>query len=734
MNINYTSSYNLNSFSFRLENFSEDTADKIEEEFCKYLASKPSQKDMKPLLEAFSRANENIKYLGKLHQTIDRLFFKAILYFNVPKEMTFEYHQALQTLTEHMYNRNFQGEEDSRIYSSLVKSGLVFCCNTECEHLISLVDKERPSLNQSLEKQYAKESVDLFLRWFEAFKKEFLPQRILISEPLVRRYLKKLNETNLPYLSFFKQQIDKQILAVKSYDLIQAYLPLIQKLKTTPWDKWVISKITNKNRLKNLCFALKEFDVLRGLIVKEYPLNMRSKPAFHFLLDKMMIPTRHAYTGLKLLLTGKDLIRAIESVKLPSSIPSNLRKKICEEAIPLIRQCMIWNHAIDNNHSSVAIKEILFDIDNLQIGEKILVPLGCFRHQMCLLIEKISEDHFKLIQYNTGKGVPHWHPQWKDTNCFQTFLIFDQIPKKSLLQSEKWEVLFQDAFISENVDLNYQIIHQLAEGGLKRDPSGNRFDYEQKQAAGTCTAQCFMAFFRHQIMESELESPEKSYALYKFVKSRMLSRVGKKWLEEADEVIKKASITKMKKLKADIALANMAQDEKTVSTAWKQLKQLLIELGQTDLTDHLESLPRESQFVRYHVLREAQGAIARCWLEKQYEAPHSELYLTLALAKYEHQRQIISNMNENVKNSVLDKDWPRLAGELLNIIIATAHSDWGINWLVQNYQSENKEALSLLIEELAKYNSFGQRYIKRIKTAFQMAGKDEIAQFIADFG
>ncbi len=733
MNINNTSSCNLNSLSFRLKNFSEDNVDKIEEEFSKYLASKPSQKDIHPLLEAFSQANESIKYLGKLHQTIDRLFFQAIRYFDVPKEMTSEYHRALQNLTEHMYNRNFQGEDDSRIYSYLIKTGLVFCCDNQREHLISLVGKERPSFNQSLEKQFAKESVNLFSRWFETFKNEYLPQRILFNEPLVRRYLKKLNEKKLPYLSFFDQQVEKQILAVRSYDLIEAYQPLIQKLKTTPRDQWVILQGTNKSRLINMCLTLKEFDVLRGLIAKEFSVNLNSKHALHFLLDKMMIPTRAAYKGFEMIFTGENLIRAIESIKQSSLVPSYLNIKLQEDVIPLIRQCMIWDCAIRNNYSTFAIKEILFDIENLQIGKKILVPLRSQVHQMCLIIEKTSEEDLRLIQYNTGRGVPNWHYQWEETNRFQTFLIFDHIPKESLLQSEKWETLFQEVPESANIGKIYQIIHQLAEKGVKKDPTGNRFDYEQKQATGTCTAQCLMAFLRHQIMENEIENPEKGYALYKLVKSKMLSRAGKKWLEEADEVITRASITKMKKLEADIALVNMAQDEKTYSKAWKQLKQLLIELERTDLADHLESLPKESQFVRYHVLREAQGAIAKCWLEIQYEAPHSEPYLTLALAKYEHQRQIIGNMKGNVKNSVLDKDWPRLAAELLNIIIATAHSEWGINWLVQNYQSEKKQALSFLLEELAKYNFFGQRYIKRIKTAFQMAGKDKIAQFIADF-
>jgi hypothetical protein len=496
---------------------------------------------------------------------------------------------------------------------------------------------------------------------------------------------------------------------------LEQYKKIIEKLKTIHWKDWIFIQSFNTIEFKDCCLALREFKILRRMEARQYTVSLSSKLLLHFFLDKMVMPERDKYKSFEMLTTGHKLIKAIRGAQNDPLMPSRLQS----EMIPLIQQCMEWGQTLRQMEDKAVRKDVLRKIDGLQKGGKILVPAGCTGHTTCLLIEKTGKNAFKMIKYNTGKGVLDLHAQWRRTNRFQTFIIYEDIPKRSLTKKEHWKTLMHASMMQRDINIAYSAIHQLTEGGRKVEASNHPCHYEQKQATGTCAAQALMAYMRQQIMELE-ETPERGYAAYKLIKSRIFSQYGNKLLTKADETTVKAAKTKMDKLQAELAMADTARNQESFTASWSKLKKIM----QTETAERLESLPKESIMMRYYTLRAASDAIARQWLISTRKAPiEVEPHHALALAKFKHQQKIASNMKKCLENCVDAKDWKALGFELYNIMIATPRPRWAINWLVQNYDRIGQETVNELFRLLSPYKIQGAEHIADIKKALQDAGQ-----------
>lgn len=312
-------------------------------------------------------------------------------------------------------------------------------------------------------------------------------------------------------------------------------------------------------------------DRMKNYYVKQRYKNREDKTLdkakFHFLLDKIPVETQTFWASF-IDISGMYLIRAVNEVV------DDIKKERDDRELSEADQTLI--QILSSLASSIAITVELNSIQNDNVRQKlisklldtspidfpILLPTGSLGHSMVCCIKRKPHDKFQLTLYNTGDGVEKYHhkSQNPDVNKYQTHLIIDDLDADVLKDPNIWDK-FMEARWSEDVEAIYSWFKELSTKGKERAPSENPNDYEQKQISGTCSAQCLMAFIRHQIMEAS-SGDLKKMGMYKLLKARTIFKLGSEDLEATDKLLKEHLSKKLELVGAEIALSKIAESGK----------------------------------------------------------------------------------------------------------------------------------------------------------------------------
>jgi hypothetical protein len=229
--------------------------------------------------------------------------------------------------------------------------------------------------------------------------------------------------------------------------------------------------------------------------------------------------------------------------------------------------------------------DIMMDsITHLQVGERILIPIGCKGHATVLLMTKTTDSTFALTHYNTSFGLKHHYTRNEEGILFskyQTYLTIENVPVESVLYAD-WKENFLKLKSQENMDFAYDWIRSKVgkEGSLL--PAARFLDYyEVPQHSGSCQTQCLMALLRHQIMEMAEGNPPLKKAHYKQIKARMIAGYLRKNKELFSENLKPYVEMLEKKVEAERVLLKIAANKESMEKAIKAFEALFKKMGYT---------------------------------------------------------------------------------------------------------------------------------------------------------
>ena len=448
-----------------------------------------------------------------------------------------------------------------------------------------------------------------------------------------------------------------------------------------------------------------------------------NKLIYHLMMDKLLFKEAEKYISLRPTITANALIRALDRVNEINSegaLEQNLKKIvpiIHKYLTPLLKEFILLN-ALDRDPQKFSVS-VVEKIKNLDVGGSLLVPSGCINHGTCLLIERRGPETFRIIHYNTGRGVMKWHYRGKKTNKCQTFDMVDNVPTASILNQQEWKYLL---YSYSSMDPIYECIrNELGKGGERVTRSEHEQDYESKQSAGTCAMQALMALLRHQIMQLSEGTPSERLALYKLFKSQMFTQFHHDHLEQIDETVHRNLSTVINKLGAQRALVDLAANMEAFDEALTSITDILDGLGEKRLAKTLLSRDKTTNLSRYATLRNASNILCGAWLNHPEAIPPTELKqqkdLQLAFAKFEHQSAIIRNINSRLQKHSEMGDMKELAFELYRTILATSFTKMGIQEAVKRLGKEEPpyEGTVHLLKNLNSYREQSEPVVKEFK-------------------
>lgn len=336
-------------------------------------------------------------------------------------------------------------------------------------------------------------------------------------------------------------------------------------------------------------------------------------------------------------------------------------------------------------------KKIREDISAMQVGGELLVPAGSEGHAVCMLITK-KKNGFQLNLYNTGSGVQLWHPNWKNSSKYQTFLIIDQISEKEILSENFWK---QVAEINKTGQINsLYILIQGLQGQIKPAETEIEF-YEDKQSSMTCGAQSFMALFRHLAMSSIEGAPAEKKAFYNFVKTKTFLTLYLENEKKLPPTIKKDIQTVIAKLTAEMGLIETAL-----------------------------SAEGDSFLHAYALLRKQ---------AEEQEHLKNDVLLEWRVAKEAHKHAIQKNI-EACLNEISLQDKEKMALIFYRILTSTQFSELAIPKIVE-LLGETKgpfdsSGIERLLECLSKAPLRNNFFVQKIISAFLKAGQDGVADYV----
>lgn len=277
-------------------------------------------------------------------------------------------------------------------------------------------------------------------------------------------------------------------------------------------------------------------------------------------------------------------------------------------------------------------------------------PIG---HSMFGTIEKNSEGLCRVTIYNTGAGI-NFHPRWKNTGRYQTFLIFDRVPYEDIIGFSHLPSLFSSkAESGMNSNKFYALLEEMCQKGVKLPASENEEDYEQIQTIGSCIIQSLMAFFRHRIMESKEGSPAEKLGFYKAVKAFTLQHILKDSLGDLNPQLKEYAEEKIQKYVYDLEILALSKNE----VIWDEVMPLLDEKRAQEFRE------RTTLYARFALLRSlvkawaAENAVCippsleaivqfhRKRLKESIHALHQELGSFSGASTSQEVRQVLSFFN-----------------------------------------------------------------------------------------
>lgn len=441
--------------------------------------------------------------------------------------------------------------------------------------------------------------------------------------------------------------------------------------------------------------------------IQDYsPLAVSSKPLYHFLLDKRLplisqgelyqrsLPggtiRDHALIlldGLTSLLKSPPLFAIFETVRRNRLI--NLLMQM-REALAL---CAYYDSPI------VPHDTLTEEIEKAPIGKLLLFPVGKEHHGALLAIQKTSRSICRVVYYNTGEGLQK-HPIDPRTNKLQTHLVYEGVPVSTLLDRFLW-VELEEIKQHGTVEELYLILDRFALCGKLQEPSQDIFDYEQPQLQGTCTAQCLMAFLRHQIRGIIQGTPFEKQGVYKYLKAHILNAIATERKEGLDETLGEMAEAQCERIQLDLKLYETCQSQSDFHYHLDRIVCVLQSLGAHGTVATVQGLPFESIFPRYTSLRLAHTLLASCIDNSPHEkSPQQDMfrYTNSLLAKKNHNALSIRKALQREMQTGESEEFATLFKRIRNYPLVRKIA---ARFLDETFPQADKAAESLLMMKLA---------------------------------
>lgn len=240
----------------------------------------------------------------------------------------------------------------------------------------------------------------------------------------------------------------------------------------------------------------------------------------------------------------------------------------------------------------------------------VFVPTGFKGHAGLLSIEK-GETTARLTMYNTGGGLTQYHAQWKQSDRYQTFSVIEEVPLEDLENIELWQRFIEESSQGKSMDSVYACFEELGARGHKVAPSLHSEDFESKQMNGTCSLQCYLAFFRHQIMNMAEGNKEEKLAAYRLAKAHLITHVIKEpSLPFVGQFGNHAQL-KLEKYESFIQLSKIAEDESSYQDHLNLLTDLLNQVGAHTFLKSIKPMQASSMLSRLALLEKCSQKLAK---------------------------------------------------------------------------------------------------------------------------
>ena len=474
--------------------------------------------------------------------------------------------------------------------------------------------------------------------------------------------------------------------------------------------------------------------------------------AMHLMMDKLFIKETDL-EGANDTIAMRDLEHAFKRLReneaswiLEEPIKEWLRKflitvfPILEKYTELARLKLKIPFGPQNEEKEIAKKNylemVLEFLKSIEVGNSLLIPIGCKQHSTNLLIKKLTPSSFRLIHYNTGYGVDHHH-RYPATSLFQTCDILDEVPAESVLNEEEWKAHFMELKDKEDMNFAYDWIrNHIGKGGIRLPASLHEEEYEAIQFSGTCPTQSKMAWLRHEIMQNFPGTAAEKEACYKIIKTHLFLQFIQDHENNFDECIKNYIPSILEKLKAEQTLFQMASHEPGMQEAIKIFNDMLSEMGEKPI---LNALPAElSVLSRYALLRKWSLLVFQK-LRTQNKEISPELSnfpaLKLVTAKLNHYKCIKANIVILLDHLAETND-KAFADKLSQILANTPYTEIGI---VEAFKHLGKEIPTVdnppkktekVLEKLEKHSDTNTPIVERLHKAFNDGGNHALADWL----
>ncbi|MDP1835932.1 MAG: ankyrin repeat domain-containing protein [Chlamydiales bacterium] len=239
----------------------------------------------------------------------------------------------------------------------------------------------------------------------------------------------------------------------------------------------------------------------------------------------------------------------------------------------------------------------------------VLVPTGFKGHAALLLVEK-GDKTAKITMYNTGGGLVQEHPQWKNSNRYQTFKVIEEVPLEDLENVELWQKFVEESSQATSMDPVYVCFEELGRRGHLVDPSCDSEDFESKQLNGTCSLHCYLALFRHQIMTLAEGTKQEKLTAYRLTKAYTVSHAIKQSSHRLERYFGNRAKLKLSKYEDFIQLSKIAEDESSYQDHLNLLTASLEQIGAHSFLDSIRQAQPFSVLSRLALLEKCSQKLA----------------------------------------------------------------------------------------------------------------------------
>jgi hypothetical protein len=470
--------------------------------------------------------------------------------------------------------------------------------------------------------------------------------------------------------------------------------------------------------LSEYCISFKEFELLSEIYDGEIFGNsiekFQARMFFHIFLDKLMIPNHHqSLEVFSTSCTVGGLIRAFKSLEKdlsPNSPIANIFPMVQREIVPLLQGTLACFGAQ---------KKFWLHIQQMQTGEKLLIPTGFKGHITSLLLEKTSNETFRVTVYNTGVGVIKWHPRWFDSSRYQTYVVIDQVPVGSIMNKNHWDQLLLCRLHGTSNEFYEIIFDKIGAGGMKRLPSTHQEDYEAIQRSETCAMQVLLTTIRHMTMLITAGTHQEKEAVYKHLKFALQES----WLNSQDpEHLQDVAqwIPQIKyKLAIEKQVCDLAIDIDASDKALNECQSLLRLAGHDEAAETLKREDAISCFGRYALQRTAAGLLFNAWAKEPLETSLTSTttnnpIIKLGLTKLDARKLLNLNFFESLNHAESKNNFYLWLDKFVIYIIYT-DSLFGIKEFVKRVNSDTAKNKFTISDEPVSAEYAVEHLVRQLK-------------------